>query len=191
MVLISASLEYVSVSIVDNALAVAEIVKYTGRMLWKFKKSTHLTTAATSSVSGQESSGAAIDASATASSSTVENVDRATSHPQGAYVIPRAYRISGTIVTSRPVVVEGELEGAALVAPTVHVGNAGRLNIPTQAATVTVSGLVEGPLSAREYVEVQRGGAIKADVEAGGLSILPGGIVSGSRLAIGPLRSRQ
>lgn len=175
----------------DNALAVAEIVKYTGPMLWKFKKSPHQTTTtspSTPSSFGQETSSAAIDKVAAAVPAPVENLDTAATHPQGAYVVPRAYKVSGTIVTSRPVVVEGELEGRALVAPTVHVGTAGRLNIPTQAAIVTVRGLVEGPLSAREYVEIQRGGMIKADVEAGGLSILPGGAVSGARLAIGPLR---
>jgi cytoskeletal protein CcmA (bactofilin family) len=180
--------------IVDNAIAVAQIVKYTDRMLWKFKKSPHLTTSSGPSASpsvGQESSSAAMDKVAVTGPAPVENVDIAATHPQGAYVIPRAYKVSGTIVTSRPVVVEGELSGRALVAPTVHVGTAGRLNIPTQAAIVTVSGSVEGPLSAREYVEVQKGGAIKADVEAGGLSILPGGVISGARLAIGPLRSRQ
>lgn len=123
--------------------------------------------------------------------SQVENTDLAPSHPQGAYVIPRAYRVSGAVVTSRPVVVEGELEGSALVAPTVDVGSAGRLNIPTQAAIVTVRGSVEGPISARDYVEVQKGGVVKAAIEAGGLAILPGGVVSGAQLAIGPLRARQ
>lgn len=180
--------------IVGNALAVAQIVKYTGRMLWKFKKSPHLTTSpgpSTSPSVGHEPSSAASDKVAATGPAPAENVDIAANHPQGAYVIPKAYKVFGTVVTSRPVVVEGELQGPALVAPTVHVGTAGRLNIPTQAAIVTVSGSVEGPLSAREYVEVRKGGAIKADVEAGGLSILPGGVVSGARLAIGPLRSRQ
>ena len=177
----------------DNALAVADIVKYTVRMLWKFKKTIHQGVAAlsaTSSSSVQDSSGAAIDRSVVDNAAMAENVDAATVPSQGAYIIPRTYRVSGTIVTSRPVVVEGELAGGGLVAPTVHIGSAGRLNTTTQAAIVTVSGLVESPISARDYVEVRKGGAIKADVEAGSISIQPGGMVSGSRLAIGPLRSQ-
>ena len=168
-------------------------MKYTGRMLWKFKKSPHPATHSADSPSsslGHESSSAAVDRPAAAVPTPVENVDIASNHPKGAFVIPRSYKISGTLVTSRPVVVEGELEGKALVAPTVHVGSSGRLNIPTQAAIVTVSGSIEGPVSARDYVEVQKGGTIKGDVEAGGLTILPGGVVSGARLAVGPLRSQ-
>lgn len=84
--------------------------------------------------------------------------------------------------------VEGELCGQALVAPSVHVGAEGRLNTATQAAKVTVSGAVDSPISAREMVEVRKGGVIRNDVEAGELSILPGGLVVGARLSIGPLR---
>ncbi len=164
-------------------------MKYTGRMLWKFKKTSHATPSAIAPSASVGHDSQSVPTETTVVATEVENVDRAPSYPQGAFVIPRGYRISGTIVTSRPVVVEGELEGTALVAPTVHVGKSGRLNIPTQAAIVTVSGSVEGPVSARDYVEVQKGGTITSEVDAGGITILPGGLVSGARLAVGPLRS--
>jgi cytoskeletal protein CcmA (bactofilin family) len=94
-------------------------------------------------------------------------------------------------VTHRPVVLEGELQGEGLVAPSVHIGKSGRLSIPTQAANITIEGTVDSPISVREGVEVRAGGVLLGDVEAGVLSIQPGGTVSGARLAIGPLRRRQ
>ena len=121
----------------------------------------------------------------------LENTDIVTRNPAGSFVVPGTYRISGTIVTPRHVVVEGQLDGTALVAPSVHVASNGRLNIPTQAATVTVAGVVEKSVSARELLEVRSGGALRGDVEAGVLNIQPGGQISGARLSIGPLRAQE
>lgn len=175
-------------------------MQYTGLMLWKFKKSDHRnvspgtpssSSSATQSNGGLMQGGAAIEKVTSQGAARIENADVAVGHAAGTYVIPSSYRISAMIVTSRSVVVEGELEGSALVAPTVHVGTAGRLNVPTQASTITISGLVEAPVSARDYVEVRIGGSVKAAVEAGRLTVLPGGRVSGGQLSIGPLRSRE
>jgi cytoskeletal protein CcmA (bactofilin family) len=121
--------------------------------------------------------------------SGVANVDVISKRADGSYIIPRGYRISGRVITSRPVVVEGRLEGPVLVAPSVHVGPDGHLNLPVQAASVTVEGIAMSAISARDLVEVRRGGEVKGDVEASTLRIAPGGVVSGVRLAIGPLRA--
>ena len=185
---------YVSVSILDNALAVGYRVQYTGRMLWKFKKpEPNLApvnlTPAVSTPSSNGVTGA--DRVTLDDSSQVANTDVVSRNPAGSFVIPVSYRICGTIVTPRHVVVEGQLEGDALVAPSVHVSASGRLNVPTQAATVTVAGVIEKPVSARELLEVRSGGALRSDVEAGILDIQPGGQISGARLAIGPLRSQE
>jgi cytoskeletal protein CcmA (bactofilin family) len=185
---------YDSVSIVDNALAVGVRVQYTIPMLWKFKKPEPQTpsVSATPAPSTSHSTGAAGgDRVGLNGSAKVENTDVVARNPVGSFVIPASYRVSGTIVTPRHVVVEGQLEGAALVAPSVHVSSSGRLNIPTQAATVTIAGVVEQPVSAREFLEVRSGGALRADVEAGTLNIQPGGHISGARLAIGPLRAQD
>ena len=185
---------YVSVSILDNALAVGVRVQYTGRMLWKFKKPDPQTPPvnATPHAPSPHSQGV-VDGERIGlnGSAKVENTDVVTRNPVGSFVIPASYRVSGTIVTPRHVVVEGHLEGAALVAPTVHVSSSGRLNVPTQAATVTVAGVVEQPVSAREVLEIRSGGSLRADVEAGTLNIQPGGQISGARLAIGPLRAHE
>ncbi len=185
---------YVSGSILDNALAVGARVQYTDPMLWKFKKpdSQTLPVSVTPTASAPQSLGAAGgDRLGSNGSAKVENTDVVARNPIGSFVIPGAYRISGTMVTPRHVVVEGHLQGPALVAPSVHVAQSGRLDVPTQAATVTVSGVVERPVSARDLLEVRSGGALRSDVEAGILNIQPGGQISGARLAIGPLRSQE
>jgi len=187
-------LVYVSVLIVDNALAVGIRVKYTGRMLWKFKKPESQTSpvSATPPAQSPHSPGAVNgEGLGLGGAPKVENTDIVTRNPAGSFVVPGTYRISGTIVTPRHVVVEGQLDGTALVAPSVHVASNGRLNIPTQAATVTVAGVVEKSVSARELLEVRSGGALRGDVEAGVLNIQPGGQISGARLSIGPLRAQE
>lgn len=160
-------------------------------MLWKFKRSEPSQAPAAAVTPPSTSPNYVADKPQTSAPSKVENEDVVTGHPQGAYVIPASYRIVGSLVTHRHVVVEGDLQGPALVAPSVHVGPSGKLSIPTQAATITVSGTVEAPVMACDIVEVRAGGSLRSDVEAGGLSILPGGLVSGARLAIGPLRRRE
>ena len=182
---------YACVRIYEHALAVGARLKYTLSMLWKFKRSESSQVAATAVNSQPIPVAHGADKPLTATPSKIENEDVVAGVQEGAYVIPASYRIAGTLVTHRHVVVQGEIHGPALVAPSVHVGSSGRLNIPTQTTTITVSGIVESPILVRDTVEVRAGGSIQGDVEAGGLSILPGGVVSGARLAIGPLRRRE
>lgn len=181
---------YLWVSIVRDPLAHARRVKYTSSMIWKFKKS-EAATPVPQPTPIPEGGSAGEAKSPIVTSVKVENQDAALERPSGAFVIPGGYRISGLVVTGRHVVVEGELHGSGLVAPSVHVGGKGVLNAPTQATKVTVCGVVESPVAARDYIEVRQGGVIKNDVEAGGLCILPGGLVSGARLSIGPLRAQS
>ncbi len=185
---------YVSVSIVDNALAVGVRVQYTVAMLWKFKKpepQSCLVSGDTAQSISHPAGAVEGDRLDSNGSGKVENADVVSRNSVGSFVIPASYRVCGTIVTSRHIVIDGHLEGKALVAPSVHVSNTGRLNIPTQAGTVTVAGVVEQPVSARDLLEVRSGGALRADVEAGTLNIQPGGQISGARLAIGPLRAQE
>jgi len=161
-------------------------------MLWRSKKSGldgASLSAGTSAIEGVEEGMDPAQSSSRMPQSGVANVDVISKRAEGSYIIPRGYRISGRVITSRPVVVEGRLEGPVLVAPSVHVGPDGHLNLPVQAASVTVEGIAMSAISARDLVEVRRGGEVKGDVEAGTLRIAPGGVVSGVRLAIGPLRA--
>ncbi len=178
----------------DNALAVMVRVQYTGAMLWKFKKPEPTPPSSSGIPSGapiDPHKAGGTDRPILNGSVKVENTDVVTRHPAGSFVIPGSYRVSGTIVTHRHVVVEGQLEGAALVAPSVAVESSGRLRVSTQVGTMSVAGVVEGPVSVRDILEVRNGGALTGEVEAGVLNILPGGAISGARLAIGPLRSQN
>ncbi len=178
----------------DNALAVTVRVQYTDAMLWKFKKPEtppHSSSGIPLGAPIDPPKAAGADRPVLNGSGKVENTDVVTRHPAGSFVVPGSYRISGTIVTHRHVVVEGQLEGAALVAPSVAVESSGRLRVSTQVGTMSVAGVVEGPVSVRDVLEVRNGGALAGEVEAGILNIQPGGAISGARLAIGPLRSQN
>lgn len=159
-------------------------------MLWKSKKSSPQTsqTAASFALGSPESSVGTPQNTDVVAVGNAENVDVSRKHAPGSYVVPKGYRIVGTIVSSRPVVIDGEVGGAVLVAPSVAVGKEGRLAVPTQVSSISVEGLVTAPVLVRDTFEVWPGGEVRGDVEAGSLRIHPGGVISGAHLAIGPGR---
>ena len=159
-------------------------------MLWKFKKSGSQSaqTATSFSLGSPEIPVGAPQNTDVVSAAKVENADVSPRHVSGSYVIPRGYRIVGTVVSSRPVVVDGELSGPVLVAPSVTVGKGGTLAVPTQVSSISVEGVVTGPVLVRDTFEVWPGGEVRGDVEAGSLRIHPGGVIAGAHLAIGPGR---
>ena len=105
--------------------------------------------------------------------------------PAGAYKIPKGYRITGTVSTNRPVVVEGHLHGGQLNAQEVYVRSGGTLSAPSAVASLIVEGIVEAPVSAREVVEVRSGGVLRGALESPALTVAPGGIINGAQLAVG------
>ena len=159
-------------------------------MLWKFKKTGPQTaqTATNFSIGSSENLVGTPQNADVPTVGSIENTDAPRKHVAGAYVVPRGYRIVGTVVSSRPVVVDGELSGPVLVAPSVKVGKEGRLAVPTQVSSISVEGVVTGPVLVRDTFEVWPGGEVRGDVEAGSLRIHPGGVISGAHLAIGPGR---
>ena len=158
--------------------------------MWKSKKTSQQApqTATTFSLGSAENLVTTAQNADVPTVGAVENTDTARKHVAGAYVVPRGYRIVGTVVSSRPVVVDGELSGPVLVAPSVTVGKEGRLAVPTQVSSISVEGVVTGPVLVRDTFEVWPGGEVQGDVEAGSLRIHPGGVISGAHLAIGPGR---
>jgi cytoskeletal protein CcmA (bactofilin family) len=109
----------------------------------------------------------------------------------GAYVVPRGYRISGVAISHRPVVVRGELLGRGVSASELLVESSGVLRAPAEVETLRVFGRVVSSVRATSVVEVMAGGDIQGDLEAPGLSVAPGGRVSGGLLKVGADRSRQ
>jgi len=105
--------------------------------------------------------------------------------PSGAYRVPKGYRIAGAVATNRPVVVEGELAGTELNAQEVYVRSGGALSSPAVVGSLVVEGVVQGPVSARESVEVKPGGVLRGAVESPALTVAPGGVISGAQLSVG------
>lgn len=103
----------------------------------------------------------------------------------GAYNIPKGYKITGSVSTCRPVVVDGELAGPELVAQEVYVRPGGTLSSPALVGELVVEGLVEGPVLARIAVEVKAGGILRGAVETPSLSVVPGGMIGGAQLLVG------
>ncbi len=104
------------------------------------------------------------------------------------YVVPRSHRISGAIVTSRAVVVEGQLTNGSLDAPAVLVAQGGRLAVPTQASKVFVQGEVNANLSASVQMIVGPRGAVKGTLNAPSIQVEPGAQMAEATLCVGPKR---
>lgn len=155
-------------------------------MLWKTKKSD--VPPSDKPVVSSQVAPAAPSQSATLEI-TPQNLDGSRKRPLGAFVVAKGYRVSGTVVTGRPVIVEGVLSGDSLTAPSVSVGSGGVLRAPLLTNSLIVEGVVEQPAVVKDTVEVRPGGCLKDEVEAAVISIAPGAVVSGARLSIGPRRA--
>jgi cytoskeletal protein CcmA (bactofilin family) len=105
-----------------------------------------------------------------------------------AYVIPRSYRISGNLLLSRAVVVQGEVVGGAIDATTVVVLPGGRLAAPTKAVKVAIEGVVEGDVSASAELSVGSQAVVRGSLNAPVIRVEPGAQVSEAMLFVGPKR---
>jgi cytoskeletal protein CcmA (bactofilin family) len=104
------------------------------------------------------------------------------------FVIPRGYRVSGVIISHRPVVLRGELHGRSVSAGAVTVEATGVLRAPAEVESLRVFGSVVAPVRATLAVEVMSGGSIQDDLETPCLHVAAGGRVSGGLLTVGAAR---
>lgn len=105
--------------------------------------------------------------------------------PAGTYTVPRGYKVSGAISTSRPVVIAGEITGGSLTANSVVVCRGGFLGAASSVASIVVEGEVGAPLSAREGIDVRPGGVVRGPVEAPALRVAAGGVIANAQVAVG------
>ena len=105
--------------------------------------------------------------------------------PTGRYVVPAGYRVSGAISTAHPVVILGEVVGGSLTANEVVVSRGGVLGAAAAVSSIIVEGEVQGPLSAREGVDVRPGGVVRGPVESPALRVAAGGVIAGAQLSVG------
>jgi cytoskeletal protein CcmA (bactofilin family) len=102
------------------------------------------------------------------------------------YSIPRAYRVSGRLVSARPISVQGDVSGGELSAQVVSVMPGGRVGARTKAETVQVAGLVSGDIRAKALVDVSSIGELTGSVEAPQVRVLPGAKLVGASLKVIP-----
>lgn len=105
-----------------------------------------------------------------------------------AYVVPKSYRISGNLLLSRAVVVQGEVVGGAIDATTVIVPPGGRLAVPTKAARVSIEGVVEDDVSASVELSVGSRATIRGSLNAPVIRVESGARMSEAILFVGPKR---
>ncbi len=104
---------------------------------------------------------------------------------QRPFVIPRNYRISGSVSTNRQVVVYGEFAAGVLEAPTVTVAPAGMVRGRVSAKNVQISGTVDAVVQALEGVEVSGRGRLAGEIRAPAVKVWPGAALHASKLIVG------
>ena len=132
-----------------------------------------------------EIDGGSVEAAAQNSAPDSYRKDLKSRKVSGSYVVPAGYRITGPVFTSRPIRVDGELLGRALVAREVVVSRGGTLREPAEVERIVIEGRVLGSIKAREVVELRPGGELHGDVETPSLQVSPGGILSDCTLSVG------
>lgn len=104
---------------------------------------------------------------------------------QRAYVVPSGYRISGLILSSRPVVIRGDLAGGSVDAPSVTVLPGGGLGASAHVQVIKVHGAVSGDIVASNLVDVSAQGSLSGQVRSPAIRVAPGARIAGASLAVG------
>ncbi len=102
---------------------------------------------------------------------------------QSSAVIGASMRIKGEIRSNEPLRVDGEVNGSVVAAPgkpsTLVLSEHGRVNGEINVTHLVVNGVVEGPVRAAEYLELQSKAKVIGDVHYKTLEIQLGAIVEG------------
>jgi len=101
------------------------------------------------------------------------------------FVVPASYTVSGSVITSRPVVIQGEFSEGELTTPLAVVLSKGQVTAPMRVNALRVHGTVASRVTAREMVEVASDGRLEGEVETPAMSVEPGGSLCGALLRVG------
>lgn len=91
----------------------------------------------------------------------------------------------GEITISGPLKLLGTLEGSLKGKGDVHVGPAAKCAASLEADTITVEGVVEGDIMAREKLQLGSKANVQGDVTAAALMVAEGATFAG-RVSVGP-----
>lgn len=98
-----------------------------------------------------------------------------------AAVIGKSIVIKGELSGDEDLTVEGTVEGKITLSNNnVIIGPNGRVTADVSAQTVTITGNVEGDVSASELVEITDSGSLKGNIKAPRLTIADGAFFQGS-----------
>lgn len=102
-----------------------------------------------------------------------------------AYVVPGSCRLSGNILTSRPIVVRGDFSGGRLESPRVTVLPGASLGAAVRAQIVDVQGAIVGDVEASTLVEVSAAGAVSGRIQSPAIRVAPGAAILGASFVVG------
>jgi cytoskeletal protein CcmA (bactofilin family) len=99
--------------------------------------------------------------------------------PQANTVIAKGMTLSGAIHGHGVLEVEGTVEGELEVEGSVYVAPTGLVTGPVTADVIRVAGRIEGCVSAREHLRLEKTGSVDGDVSTTSLVVEDGGRLNG------------
>lgn len=127
---------------------------------------------------------AARDFATTAPSNTDRPLSRIQNFDQRPYTVPRGYKISGSLSSVRPIVVEGELTGMDLVAQQVCVAPGGVLRGVARVGELVCQGSIDAEIEATKSVEIVSSGSVSGSVTAPQVRVESGAQMRNAELCI-------
>jgi cytoskeletal protein CcmA (bactofilin family) len=105
--------------------------------------------------------------------------------------IGRTISIKGEVISQEPLTIAGHVDGSVEVAGHVlTIAEGGKATATLLAATIVVSGAVEGSLCANDKIVVTETAAIEGDLAAPGVRVAEGAQVRG-RIDTGDRKARE
>lgn len=95
-------------------------------------------------------------------------------------IIGKGAKITGELVTSNSVRVEGKIDGSIESKSTLIIGKEALIKSKVKAKNITIAGQVEGEIIAHNKVELLQTAKVNADISTKSLKIEEGAVFNGS-----------
>ena len=89
-------------------------------------------------------------------------------------IVGNSVRLKGNLKSEGDITIDGEINGEIKTRGNIKIGQHAKVNANIQGNNVTVSGIVQGNIHAKEQVQITETGTIIGDMTSNVLSILPG-----------------
>lgn len=109
-----------------------------------------------------------------------KNEDNKTQTKEIESIIGKGAKITGELVTSNSVRVEGEIDGSIESKSTLIIGKEALIKNKVKAKNITIAGRVEGEIIANNKVELLQTAKVNADISTKSLKIEEGAVFNGS-----------